>query len=244
VSPRRNGDHDHRSVDQIERDLDETRNRIELRARELQERLSPSEIFDQVIDRFRSSRGKEFFSNLGRTASENPVPVTLSAVALGWLALSARRTRDGHAYGPHEDDGPGMKEKAGEAMHRAGERARSAGPPLKEKGRDLGDRLRSGQDRVQDTWQRLTHEQPMVLGLLALAGGALLAASLPPSETEDELLGDASDELKRKAVEHGREQLEDVRERVSESQGRPGYQGSTGSEPQGRPGCQGSTGAG
>jgi hypothetical protein len=224
---RTNGGHDHRSVREIERELDETRARIDSRARELQARLSPGELLDQALDKLRSSRGKEFFSNLGRTASENPVPVTLSAVALGWLALSARRSRDGYACGVDTDE-PGVKEKAGEIVHRAGERARSAGHTLKSKSRDLGYRLREGQERVQDTWQRLTHEQPIVLGLLAIAGGALLAASLPPSETEDELLGEASDELKRKAAERGREQIEEVRERFPDAQGRAGFQGTSG----------------
>jgi len=228
--------YDHRSIAEIERELEETRARIDSRARELQSRLSPGELFDQALHRLRSSRGQEFLSNLGRTASENPVPVTLSAIALGWLALASRRTRDGYVV---EDSGPGVTEKAGEAVHRAAERARYAGHSLKEKGRELGWRLRAGQDRVNDTWQRLTHEQPIVLGLLAIAGGALLAASLPPSETEDELLGGAADELKRKAAERGREGLEEVRSRVAETQAEePGGAGGAGGQPgrfQGRP---------
>ena len=43
-------------------------------------------------------------------------------------------------------------------------------------------------------------EQPLVLAGLGLALGAALGAAFPATRTEDELVGDASDEVKRRAV--------------------------------------------
>lgn len=189
---------------ELELELDQTRARIDERARALQDRLSPGQVFERVYDQIRDSGGREFFSNLGRKVSENPLPIALSSVGIAWLMLSSRREREF----VHTGNGHG---RATEAVRRAGEKARSASQYVAERGRELGHRVRSGTGRVQDTWQRMLEDQPLVLGLLGIAAGAALGVALPRTGVEDEWLGEASDDVKRKAVAKGRERLEDVR---------------------------------
>jgi hypothetical protein len=58
---------------------------------------------------------------------------------------------------------------------------------------------------------RTLDEQPLMLGAIGLAIGAALGAALPPSETEDRLMGEARDEALRRATKAGREQAEKAR---------------------------------
>lgn len=51
------------------------------------------------------------------------------------------------------------------------------------------------------------YQQPLVLGAIGVAVGAAIGAALPPTETEDELIGDTGDRIKREADRTGREQL-------------------------------------
>jgi hypothetical protein len=52
------------------------------------------------------------------------------------------------------------------------------------------------------------NEQPLVLVGLGIALGAAIGAALPSTETEDELMGEASDVIKREATGLAEEQLE------------------------------------
>ena len=80
------------------------------------------------------------------------------------------------------------------------DRAHEAGT----KARHYGRRARQGMLRSLD-------EQPLVLGAIGLAIGAALGAALPPSETEDRMMGQARDDALRRATEVGREQAEKAR---------------------------------
>jgi hypothetical protein len=60
------------------------------------------------------------------------------------------------------------------------------------------------------------HDQPLVLGALGLAAGALIGAVLPGSAAEDRLMGEARDRALAKAKEAGRESYRKARERAHE----------------------------
>jgi ElaB/YqjD/DUF883 family membrane-anchored ribosome-binding protein len=196
----------------LEREIEATRARIDERAQELQARITPREIFDQVLEQARSSRARDYFANLGRAVTENPLPTTLTGVALGWLAYSSRHPHEnGHGRESNGHAHDTLAARAGDALHEVSDRTRTAAHGVAERGRELGQQLRAGTRRVQDTWNHYLEEQPLVLGLLGLTIGAALGVSLPATETEDELVGGASDALKKKAAVKGREQLEELR---------------------------------
>jgi hypothetical protein len=60
---------------------------------------------------------------------------------------------------------------------------------------------RRGADHLGHTLSDFFEDQPLALGVLGLAIGAGIAAALPATETESRLMGEASDDLKQKAVE-------------------------------------------
>ena len=81
---------DERRPDQIEDDIEHTRAEIGETLEEIERRLSPGQVMDQVLDYFRGGPG-EYGSNLARQIKNNPIPVALIGVGLGWLMLGGQR---------------------------------------------------------------------------------------------------------------------------------------------------------
>ena len=75
----------------IERDLDETRSRLGTHLSELQDRLSPGQILDDLMGYFRSSEGAAFGQNLVANVRANPMPAAITGIGLAWLMASNPR---------------------------------------------------------------------------------------------------------------------------------------------------------
>jgi len=72
-------------------------------------------------------------------------------------------------------------------------------------------------DKISDVGSRLTEifrRQPLALGVIGLAIGAGIAATLPMSEKETELLGQSSDQFRERAQEFAAEQAERAKDRA------------------------------
>ncbi len=93
---------------------------------------------------------------------------------------------------------------ASTAYDTAAERSRQGVDALGRSARAIGDNLAA---TGQSFWASL-QEQPLVLAGLGLALGGLLGASLPASEVEDRLMGDASDAAKSEARSFAQEQVD------------------------------------
>ena len=85
-------------MDHIERDLGRTRARLDANIDTLQQKFAPADLVDQAMSYFKEGGGMEFGRNLGRSVRENPVPIALIGVGLGWLMLSGKK-QPGGAYG-------------------------------------------------------------------------------------------------------------------------------------------------
>jgi hypothetical protein len=70
---------------QLQREIDQDRQRLGERINAIQERMSPGQLVDEVIAYAKNSGGSEFIGNLGRALKENPLPVALMGVGLAWL---------------------------------------------------------------------------------------------------------------------------------------------------------------
>jgi hypothetical protein len=184
----------HKDPEDLEREIDETRADVRATLGVLEQRLSAEHLLDLTIGRVRE-HGGAFAGNLGSAARDNPVPLLLTSIGLAWMMLS-RRNGNGGAR-PRE----GVAHSA-ESLREGASRAASAT-------RDQLSRARSGVDY-------LMHEQPLVLGAIGLAAGALIGATLPGSEAEDRMIGEARDRALRRAREVGREGYRKARERAQE----------------------------
>ena len=74
--------------DHIERGLERTRARMDNRLTELQARLSPGQVLDDLMDYFRGSEGADFTRNLMDSVRNNPLPAALTGIGLTWLMAS------------------------------------------------------------------------------------------------------------------------------------------------------------
>lgn len=100
---------------EVEQDIEQTRVSMDKTLDALQAKLSPGQLVDQVLAYTKQSGSGHYFSNLARTVQQNPLPVALVGLGLGWLMLSnsnaskrpsAPEADDVEAYYPegyHED---------------------------------------------------------------------------------------------------------------------------------------------
>ncbi len=187
-----------REGDQLRADMDRTLDEIE-------RELSPHKLLDRSMDFFRE-HGSDFVREAGDTIRRNPMPVLLTAAGVVWLTAAVASSRSsssgqgrqrwdgdgshldedmasfedfsaGHGYGDTYGDTTGSssrwKEKSQHLQHRLHEKSQQVGS-------EVGSHL-----------ARLVREQPLALGALALAAGALLGAALPMTNYENRMMGPA-----------------------------------------------------
>ena len=148
--------YDNRSPEEIQRDIDRTRAEIGETIETIRQKMSPGELLDQALDYFKNSGPSQFTSNLGETVKNNPVPVTLIGLGIGWLMLAG--SRDSHpsrtwGTSSHTRDSVGAAAsstaaKAGQMMQGARERTGAARE-------HMGEMAHSAQERMGEASARL-----------------------------------------------------------------------------------------
>lgn len=225
----------HKDPDQLEREVDQARDQVGRTVNALSEKLSPGELLDQAMGMV-SEHGGEFASNLGQQVKNNPLALLMTGIGVTWLAAGkntapnkARNTTHGAYTGTASgsdsnssaarNSSSAIKQKASDA----GDKLQEVGDKLKD-AKDSGmDSLRSGKERaahtveeVREQLQTVFEDQPLIVGGLGIALGAALGALLPPSDEEDRMLGDVSDELTTKAANKAEEQYDQVRDKAKD----------------------------
>ncbi len=79
----------------LQAEVERQREKLSADIDRLAERLTPGRILDEVLGRAKSGGG-EFLSNLGHSATANPVPVALLGVSLAWL-MAGNADQSAHA---------------------------------------------------------------------------------------------------------------------------------------------------
>ena len=77
-------DSDHKTSAELQREIDQQRNRLEDRIDQIQEKLSPGQLVDELLT-YTKGGGGEIVSNLQRQMTANPLPIALLGVSLAWL---------------------------------------------------------------------------------------------------------------------------------------------------------------
>ncbi|HEY0918586.1 DUF3618 domain-containing protein [Devosia sp.] len=231
----------HQSSADLARELEAQRQRVSSTLDEIQHRMSPGQLLDGVMD-YTGDGSKEFIENLGRSVRDNPLPVALVGAGLLWLmtgsgrpnghaSTAAGRTSrnsdigawDGADDDVHGSTANGLLDKArhagedlaGGVSEAAGGIADAAGRMTRQVDRTTRNVL--GQVRQQaGNLGHLYEEQPLIGGALAFAMGAALGALLPPTQQEDELLGEAADSVKAQAAVAAGDLFEEGRDLVGD----------------------------
>ena len=207
----------------LEREIDQQRAEIGNIVHALESKLSPGQMIDTALG-YAKGGGGEFLHNLTYTVKANPVPTLLTSIGLVWLMAGQNRRPEHSASitstGPSMTDklsakasglkqqGTGLKDKAAQMSHDASSTLGNARHRVSDSSRHAAESLRHTADRARGGFSQLLNEQPLALGAMGIALGALLAASVPPTRREDELMGQKSDELTGKLKAKAREGYE------------------------------------
>jgi len=253
--PRKTRELDDREPQVIEREIDATRADMRETLEALERRFSFDRLVDMTVGRIRA-RGGEFAGNLTDAATQNPMPLLLTSIGLGWMMLMSRRGSrgaSGSASGQWTDERSGtlgermsnVRERAGRAadqvqgamdstrdtLKQAADSTRGAWRQAADSSRETAESVRSGATRAYEITReqagmarervdRLLHEQPLMLGALGLAAGAIIGALLPTSEHEDRFLGEMRDKAVKDVkdvAQKGRARLETALDHVAPS---------------------------
>lgn len=181
-----------RSSEEIEQGIRETRMQLDNTLEAIQNRFSPGGLADEAVRYLRESGANEFAHNFNESVKSNPIPVALMGVSLAWLMWSGR---DGRHESSRIDSADAMRHRLGEA----GDNVREQAERVREGARERAVRVREGTmqsvEQARDGLGTLLYEQPLLIGALGVAAGAALGAMLPATRQEDEVMGEASDQL-------------------------------------------------
>lgn len=219
----------HKDPEQLEREIDHQRDHITELVHALEQRMSPGQIFERVMHASKDG-GSEFASNLTRKIKANPLPTLITAAGMLWL-YSGHDQRDpdkpysvpGRSHGDH--DGPGIGERARQMREGASDKLHSTREHVGTRAHDAKEAVRDRAHRASDGFNHMLNDNPMAVGAMAIAVGALLGAMIPPTQKERELMGDASQHARDRARDLARDAKEKISEKGQEvSQPSPGGQ--------------------
>lgn len=171
--------------------------------------------------------GLPLIGDLGAAMRRNPVSTALIGMGLLWL-FTGDRARARASRFAHDTGLDRVPDVASDAIDRVGDRlaevrhsaataatetmraARDRGAEAIDRAAEFGRAIPESSadlfDSAKTTLGELFNEQPLLLGAIGVAIGAGIAASLPATETEREMFGDTSDELKAQARDYARQQ--------------------------------------
>lgn len=164
----------YRDPDQLEREIDAQRQHVSMLIASLENRLSPGELANRVLGASKDG-GKEFATNLSHAIRANPLPALLTAGGMLWLYAQRDRPIQRDPYEATTE--PDMRDK----LH-------GKWDSTKGKARLKAHEARMGFDNMLE-------DNPVALGALGIAAGALLGAILPSTESEDRWMGDMRDRV-------------------------------------------------
>lgn len=140
-----------KSPDTLERDIDARRANIENIVDALESKFSPGQLFDQALA-FTKGNGGEFFSNLGTSVKNNPVPVLLATVGITWLMLGQNQKPRGDENSMLGHLGEKISDAAtavGDSLQNAKDQGRQYAHRMSDKAGHLADSVRHTVDGLQ-----------------------------------------------------------------------------------------------
>jgi ElaB/YqjD/DUF883 family membrane-anchored ribosome-binding protein len=180
-----------------------------------------------------------------RVLRDNPLPASIAAASIGYMLWSRRSssmvgddydTRSA-AYAGYDDDdsyASSNTERVADAARDMGRQAREKASAIGEQARDkasalgeqVSDSVRSARRRASqvsrqtstqfDHWMR---ENPLAVGVAALAAGAVVGLTMPRTRAENQVMGASRDALVDRASDSAQQLKDQVRDKVQEVAG-------------------------
>lgn len=204
------------STNEIQDELERTRSEMDSTLNELEHRLAPGPIMENIIESVRSGTLADSSKYVTERVKANPFAAALVGFGVGWLMLSSTE-RSGSA---HQTRLSAEVESRKHRLRRGGARTEAGGASSGTEGRlgRYGEMARQRSAQAQDAVGSMVERHPFATGLMAVAAGAAIAAVLPITRREDEWMGGTREELAERARELGREEMDRAR-RVAERAG-------------------------
>jgi hypothetical protein len=205
-------------VQQIKAEISETQVELQQTVAEIQERLSPSHLKDQAANTVRDATiGKVQDMMQG---NNNMIPYALIGIGAAWLIASRQSSsnRQWNGYSTHDrgwEGGGGYYNPSGTGSERSTTDEWKAA--ASERTSEVAARARVAASRARNRWESMLDDNPMALGIAALAAGALIGGSLPQTDVENEYLGETRDQV----LDSAREVAHDAVEKVTGSGDQP-----------------------
>ncbi|MBD1587166.1 DUF3618 domain-containing protein [Pseudomonas typographi] len=132
-------------------------------------------------------------------------------------ALSQVGDRLHSASDTARDKAGAFKGNAAQLSDRATDSLNASAGQVRQAAHDTRERAHSQAVELKSQFNRLAQEQPLVLAAVGIALGAALGACLPSTDKENELLGDARDDLAAKVKSKGQQAYAEVKDSVNQA---------------------------
>lgn len=221
----------HKSSDQIENDIQETRHTMDTIFDALEGRVNPRTILDRFIDSVQKPENRQKVTDtLGtigksiyRSFQRNPLPMMMVTAGTAWAFLENRReSREPQYY--REPMESSMTEQAQGAAGQMGEKAGQAQEKLSEAGQkakgtasDLTGKAAEGLRTGAERTDKVIHDNPLITGAIAMVAGLVAGALVPETQTEKKTVGEESREVQEQATETGKGVTEAAQKGLSEN---------------------------
>lgn len=214
-----------KSPEDIEREIEQTRNRLSRDIDELGNKLSPQNLKEEAKSAIKgaaqgavsnvSEQARRTGSRLVEVIRENPLPVIAVGAGVTWLLTQRSRSEVSggkmarYAYtGPDRrqgegwQSGSGIREKVGgtvsgvkDSMSGVKDSVSEAASSVAERAGELGGEARRQTRRLKTNLEHTAEENPLALAIGAAVVGLALGMLLPGTRREDEIMGPARDQL-------------------------------------------------
>ena len=211
-------------IRQLRTEISENQAQLQETVAEIQERLSPAHLKEQATTAVRDAtlgKVQNMMNRAGETAGQirrttrqaaenaasgvgsNPLPYALIAIGAAWLFSNRQRGRRWDSDEPEYD-------RTG--LDRADYSSSTSAPEI-----GVGDWQRGVKNRARDIastargrLEAMVHDNPLVLGVAAMATGAIVAAALPVTELEQHYMGEAGEAVVESTKEAAQDAVESV----------------------------------
>ena len=161
--------HPDRSSEQIQADIQRTRSDLDRTLTLLERRLEPRRLLDQGVDYLRDNGAREYLSNLGKAAKEQPLPLALVGVGLAWMMMTNGRS------GSSVTDGRALGDAVGSAAADARSRAAEGVEGLRSRAGDLSGKVSDAASQLASQTRDAAHRTSQGLSEAADAARARAA---------------------------------------------------------------------